>query len=50
MAAALVFLEANGVSVPVATHELHQAMIAIAQHRLDKPGLAALLRRLCGRD
>ena len=27
---------------------LEKAMIAIAERRLGKPGLAALLRRLCG--
>lgn len=48
IAAALVFLEGNEVSVPEATDELYQAMIAIAERRLDKPGLARLLRRLCG--
>ncbi len=46
IAAALVFLEGNGVSLPAATDELHAAMIAIAERRLDKAGLAALLRRL----
>lgn len=48
IAAALVFLEGNEVSVPEATDELYQAMIEIAERRLDKPGLARLLRRLCG--
>ncbi len=48
MGAALVFLDGNGVSVPQATEELYQAMIAIAERRLDKAGLAALLGRLCG--
>ena len=48
MAAALVFLEGNGVPVPEATEELYQAMIEIAERRLDKNGLAALLRRLSG--
>lgn len=48
MGAALVFLEGNDVAVPEATDELYAAMIAIAQRRLDKPGLAALLRTLCG--
>ncbi len=48
MAAALVFLKSNGVPVLKATEELYQAMIAIAERRLDKAGLAALLRRLCG--
>jgi death on curing protein len=44
--AALVFLEGNGVPVPEATDELYAAMIAVAERRMDKPGLAALLRRL----
>lgn len=48
MGAALVFLEGNGISVPEATAELYEAMIAIAAHRMGKPELAALLRRLCG--
>jgi len=46
MAAALVFLRLNGVVVSESTDELHQAMIAIAARRLDKPGLAELLRKL----
>jgi death-on-curing protein len=46
--AALVFLEGSGISVPEATEELYTAMIAVAERRMDKPGLAALLRRLCG--
>ena len=46
MGAALVFLESNGITVPEATDELYEAMIAVAERRLDKPGLAALLRRL----
>lgn len=48
MAAALVFLAGNGVTVPEATAELYAAMIAIAERRLDKAGLADLLRRLVG--
>ena len=48
MGAALVFLEGNGFPVPAATEELHQAMIAIAERRMDKAGLANILRRLCG--
>jgi len=50
MAAALVFLSGNGVTVPEATAELYAAMIAIAERRLDKAGLADLLRRLVGQD
>jgi death-on-curing protein len=48
MGAALVFLSGNGVIVPEATGELYAAMIAIAERRLDKAGLADLLRRLVG--
>jgi death-on-curing protein len=47
MAAALVFLEGNGVLVPEATEELYNAMIAMAEHRMDKFGVAAMLRRIC---
>jgi death-on-curing protein len=46
MAAALVFLEGNGLSVPQATDELYAAMIAVAERHMDKPGLAALFRGL----
>lgn len=45
--AAMVFLEGNAVSVPEATEELYAAMMAVAERRMDKSGLAALLRRLC---
>ena len=46
VAAALTFLEGNGVVVPQATTELHAAMIAIAERRLSKADLASFLRRL----
>ena len=46
VAAALTFLEGNGVVVPEATAELHAAMIAIAERRLAKADLASLFRRL----
>ena len=46
VAAALTFLEANGVVVPEATAELHAAMIGIAEGRLGKADLASLFRRL----
>ncbi|MBL9169622.1 MAG: type II toxin-antitoxin system death-on-curing family toxin [Verrucomicrobiales bacterium] len=48
MGAALVFLEGNGFPVPAATEELYQAMIAIAERRMGKAGLADILRKLCG--
>ncbi|MGH8019849.1 MAG: type II toxin-antitoxin system death-on-curing family toxin [Opitutaceae bacterium] len=46
MAAALAFLKINGETVPRSTDELYAAMIAIAERRMGKPELAALLRRL----
>ncbi len=46
IASALGFLELNGVPTRTATAELYAAMIAIAEHRLDKAGLAALFRQL----
>jgi death-on-curing protein len=46
MAAALVFLRLNGATVPQATDALYAAMIAIAEKRIGKPELAALLRKL----
>src|ERR1041385_1793103 len=39
LGAALVFLEANGYPVPEATEKLYAAMIAMANHELDKNGL-----------
>lgn len=48
MSAALVFLEGNGCPVPQATDALYEAMIAVAERRLDRAGLAVLLRELCG--
>ena len=44
IAAALTFLNLNGVATRGHGDELYTAMIAIAVRRLDKPGLAALLR------
>jgi death on curing protein len=46
IAVALVFLRLNGVTVSRATEELYAAMIAIAEKRMGKPELAALLRRM----
>lgn len=43
---ALAFLEQNGISTTTKTAELYDAMIAIAARRLDKAGLAAVLREL----
>lgn len=44
--AALVFLEWNGFDVTDPRCELYEAMIAIAERRLDKKALAELLRSL----
>ncbi len=46
LAAALVFLQLNGVAVADPNGKLYEAMIAIAERRLDKPGLARLLAEL----
>lgn len=46
---ALVFLELNGINTTaIADSELYDAMIGLAAKRLDKAGLAALLRRRLG--
>jgi death-on-curing protein len=46
---ALVFLELNGIATSAITNEqLYDAMIAIAEKRLDKAGLAAVLRTELG--
>ena len=46
LGAALVFLRINGFKVPDPEERLYDAMIAIAERRLDKAGMAALLERL----
>jgi death on curing protein len=49
IASALAFLALNQrmkLPVPTDLEALYDAMIAIARHELDKPGLAALFRRL----
>lgn len=46
---ALLFLKINGIpaqGTPAIEKQLHAAMIAIAKHELDKPGLAALFREI----
>jgi death-on-curing protein len=46
---ALLCLELGGIDTAVPSPDiLYDAMIAIARHELDKPGLAALFRRLFG--
>lgn len=48
-AAALAFLGKNGEPVLADDGSIYQAMIDIANHKLDKPGLAAIFRRLAGK-
>ena len=47
-ASALVFLMRNGIDAPVDDGSVYDALIAIAEKRLDKKGLAELLRKFCG--
>jgi death-on-curing protein len=44
--AALVFLHLNGYSIQPAPERLYKAMMDIADHKLDKSGLAELFREL----
>jgi len=46
LAAALVFLDLNGVALTDPDGQLYDGMIALAEKRLDKPGLGNLLRTL----
>jgi death on curing protein len=46
LAAALTFLRLNGISIVDPSGRLYTAMIALATHQLDKPGLAKLLSEL----
>jgi death-on-curing protein len=46
LGAALVFLRINGYRVVDPEETLYEAMIAIAAHRMDKAGLAEVLRKL----
>jgi death on curing protein len=46
MGAALLFLDGNGFRINAPATRLHQAMIAIAKHELDRRGLADLFRGL----
>ena len=49
-AAALAFLMRNGVDAPTDDDTIYQALIAIAEKRLDKKGLADLIRKFCGQE
>ena len=46
IAAALSFLEGNGVALPASTDRFHEAMIAVAERRMDKTQLASLFRQV----
>ena len=46
MAAALVFLKLNGVTIDRATDKFHAAMIGIASHQISRSDLASLFRGL----
>ena len=48
LAAALVFLDLNGHSVADPKGRLYEALLDIADRKLDKAGLAALLAELAG--
>jgi death-on-curing protein len=50
VAAALTFLEVNGVSTDFDSMPLYDAMIAIAEKRMSRQALADLLRTLCGKE
>lgn len=49
-AAAISFLRINGVSFPKDDGSVYRAMIEIAEKRLDKNGLAAVLKQLTERQ
>lgn len=46
LAAALVFLDLNGITIADPEERLYDGMISVAERRLDKAGLAALIREL----
>ncbi len=46
--AAIVFLDLNGVAIADPQGRLYDAMLGIAEHRLEKNDLAALLQSLAG--
>jgi death-on-curing protein len=46
LAAALVFLDLNGIQISDPVGSLYEAMLALADRSLDKNGLADVLRRL----
>jgi death on curing protein len=48
LGAALVFLRLNDIDIEDPDDRLYDAMMAVASRKLDKSGLAALLRELAG--
>jgi death-on-curing protein len=48
-ASAISFLDKNGISFPKEDGSVYRAMIEIAEKRLDKTGLAAVLKKLAGK-
>jgi death on curing protein len=50
LVAALVFLDLNGVVVLDPHERLYDALIAVAERRMDKEGLAGLLRELAAAE
>jgi death-on-curing protein len=46
VAAALSFLEGNEVFIPASTERFHEAMIAVAERRMDRAQLGALFRQV----
>lgn len=48
IAAALAFLEGNGIRISSDTDALYDAMIGAAERRTDKAAMAEVLRRLAG--
>lgn len=48
--ATVVFLAENGIRCPKADDILYDAMIAIAQKRMDKKGLAEVIRKLAEKE
>jgi death on curing protein len=47
--AAIVFLDLNGIAIADSEGKLYDAMVAVAEHRLDKPELSVLLSGLAVR-
>ncbi|BDG05737.1 hypothetical protein [Anaeromyxobacter oryzae] len=50
MLAAIVFLDLNGITIRDPNGRLYDAMIALAERRMDKRDLAEIFRELSGTD